>query len=166
MTTSTDSYRRDLVLALRMGNVPPDRIGEIVAEVESHVADTGESPVEAFGPPREYAAGFARPRRAGDVVSLLVLTGFGAACGWLLATGVVGTVRGETFLGFPAWTALVLGALLWIPPLLASVRRNASIRDPRTGGFLAPPPAAVVLTMSGFLALLTLGLWVGTVLAG
>ena len=53
--TSTD-YTRRLILALRLKDVPGDRIGEIVAEVESHVADTGEDPVEAFGTPRAYAA--------------------------------------------------------------------------------------------------------------
>lgn len=49
-------YRQALMLALRLRDVPGDRIGEILAEVESHVSDTGENPTEAFGPPREYAA--------------------------------------------------------------------------------------------------------------
>lgn len=35
-------YRQSLILALRMKEVPGDRIGEIVAEVESHVAPTPE----------------------------------------------------------------------------------------------------------------------------
>jgi hypothetical protein len=36
--------------------VPGERIGQILAEVEAHVADTGADPVEAFGEPGEYAA--------------------------------------------------------------------------------------------------------------
>ena len=60
MTRATETHRRELVQALRLHDVPPERIGEIVAEVESHVADTGEDPREAFGPARDYAAGHGR----------------------------------------------------------------------------------------------------------
>ena len=61
----------------------PERIGEIVAEVESHVADTGEDPREAFGPAREYAAGFQQPVSPGARVSFWVLIALSAVCGWL-----------------------------------------------------------------------------------
>lgn len=159
MTTDTENYRRDLVVALRMGNVPPDRIGEIVAEVESHVAETGESPVEAFGPPKEYAAGFAEPRGARDRVTLVLLTLVAAACGWLIASGMFGLVHGEDALGMPAWAAVALGAVLWIPPVHSRVRLHARVLDPRTGRPLVPPPGAVVLGMIGFLLLLGLLAW-------
>ena len=34
MTRATETHRRELVQALRLHDVPPERIGEIVAEVE------------------------------------------------------------------------------------------------------------------------------------
>ena len=62
MTSDLATYRQQLVVALRMNDVPSARIGEAVAEVESHVADTGEDPVTAFGAPAEYA------RRLGETL--------------------------------------------------------------------------------------------------
>ncbi|WP_146185017.1 hypothetical protein [Agromyces badenianii] len=46
----------DFVLELRLRDVPGPVIGERLAEVEGHCAETGESPSEAFGNPTEYAA--------------------------------------------------------------------------------------------------------------
>jgi hypothetical protein len=51
----TDTYLNRLVLALRMRDVPGERIGQVVAEVEAHVAESGEAPAEAFGSAEEYA---------------------------------------------------------------------------------------------------------------
>ncbi|MDA3647748.1 hypothetical protein LZ318_36955 [Saccharopolyspora indica] len=48
-------YRDELLLALRMHEISGERVGEVLAEVEAHVRETGEDPVEAFGKPREYA---------------------------------------------------------------------------------------------------------------
>lgn len=44
-----------LVLELRLRNVPGTIIGDAVATVRGHLADTGESPDEAFGDPADYA---------------------------------------------------------------------------------------------------------------
>jgi hypothetical protein len=51
----TDPYVNRLVLALRMRDVPGERIGQVVAEVEAHVAESREAPTEAFGTAEEYA---------------------------------------------------------------------------------------------------------------
>jgi hypothetical protein len=51
----TDTYVNRLVLALRMRDVPGERIGQVVAEIEAHVAESGEAPAEAFGPAEQYA---------------------------------------------------------------------------------------------------------------
>jgi hypothetical protein len=107
MTTATSTYRRDLMLACGGRHVPGDRIGEIVAEVESHVADTGEDPVAAFGLPKEYAASVA-PAPHGARAVFWALTLSGAAVGWLIATSVVDLVRGD------ASVLIVLGALVWL----------------------------------------------------
>jgi hypothetical protein len=51
----TDTYVNRLVLALRMRDVPGNRIGQVVAELEAHVAESREAPVDAFGSAEEYA---------------------------------------------------------------------------------------------------------------
>ncbi|GAB3684227.1 HAAS signaling domain-containing protein [Saccharopolyspora tripterygii] len=50
-----DKYTDDLHRALRFHEISGDRTGEVLAEVEAHVAETGEDPVDAFGKPRDYA---------------------------------------------------------------------------------------------------------------
>lgn len=49
-------YLDNLLLQLRLRDVPGDRIGQILAEVQTYVADTGLDPVHAFGKPGAYAA--------------------------------------------------------------------------------------------------------------
>ena len=51
----TDSYVDQLTLELRRRDVPGARIGEVIAEVETHLAESGDHAVETFGPPSEYA---------------------------------------------------------------------------------------------------------------
>ena len=156
MTTSTETYRRELVQWLRAGHVPPERIGEIVAEVESHVADTGEDPREAFGPARDYAAGFRHSRSRGSEVAL-VAPAF--LCGFLVVVGMIGLVDGESVFGLPAWVALTAGLVLWIPALVDVLRRTAPVRDPRTGRLITAGPAAVALGMNATLAVIALACW-------
>ena len=85
MTTSVESYRNDLLLALRLRDVPGPRIAEVLAEVESHVGDTAEDPRETFGEPKEYAE---------QVAAAIGLAGRGGVRGWLIAlegpAGVIG----------------------------------------------------------------------------
>jgi len=161
MTTGTDTYRRELVQALRAGNVAPERIGEIVAEVESHVADTGEDPREAFGPAREYAAGFRRPRSRWSAAARPAPTLLGALCGFLVANGVVGLVDDEPALGMPAWVVLTAGAVLWIPSLVAVLRLSVPVPDPRTGRSItpAPGPVAIAVGMGGTLVAVAVACW-------
>ena len=64
--TSLKDYTQAFTIQLRLAKVPGKVIGQIVAEVESHVRETGEDPVEAFGQPGSYSAQFAgRPRPVG-----------------------------------------------------------------------------------------------------
>jgi hypothetical protein len=129
-----------------------------------YVADTGDSQVEAFGPAREYAARFAGPRPRGARGAAAVLTLLGAACGFLIATGVFGLVRDEPALGLPAWVAVAVGALLWVPALYSQLRRQVPVPDPRTGRSLTPGPGAVVLAMSVVLVALAGATWLAAVL--
>ena len=159
MTTGTDTYRRELVQALRAGNVLPERIGEIVAEVESHVADTGEDPREAFGPARDYAAGFRRPRSRRSVAALVAPSLLSALCSFLVVVGVLGLVDGEPASGLPAWVALTAGLVLWIPALVVVLRSSAPVRDPRTGRSITAGSAATAVGTSGVLALVAVACW-------
>lgn len=52
---TAQGYRNELLLALRLRDVPGPRIAEALAEVDSHLSESGEDPLEAFGPPRAYA---------------------------------------------------------------------------------------------------------------
>jgi hypothetical protein len=56
MTTLDRKYRDELLLALRLRDISGARVGEVLAEVEAYVAETGEAPATAFGTPKEYAA--------------------------------------------------------------------------------------------------------------
>lgn len=76
-------YLENLTIQLRLLNVPGERIGQILAEVETHVADTGLNPVEAFGEPGEYAATYAATAPAPAVAR-------GRSRGWLRNLGVAG----------------------------------------------------------------------------
>lgn len=136
--TDVGTYRRDLIVALRMRDVPGDRIGEIVAEVESHLADTGEDPVQAFGPAKEYAAGLTAehgPRRLGLLAGLVV---GGLTAGWLLATGVFAIVTGDTVAGLPGWLVLLAGVGVSFPVIVVVRRSSSDVRDPRTGEDMVP----------------------------
>lgn len=148
-------YLDDLVLELRVLDVPGDRIGEIMAETESHLAESEESPEQTFGAVGDYARelvareGEAPPRvvdtsstlslilsgmKASDWVILVAsftVTGIGAAA---LLNGVLALGFGaDTWFGLPAWLLVVVGVLL-IGAFLLGVRRlDDPIIDPRTG---------------------------------
>ncbi len=152
MTTDSRTYREQLLLALRLRDVPGARIGEALAEVESHVAETGEDPVEAFGPATAYAdalatTGAGAPVRpwwrwlTGADALVAVTCGVG---GWLLASGVGGLSGGTaaTF-GLPAPLCALVGAVLllatggWLA--VGALRGRDRVMDPRTGMDMAPP---------------------------
>ncbi|MGJ9420927.1 HAAS signaling domain-containing protein [Aeromicrobium sp. CF3.5] len=154
--TTLASYRQELILALRLKNVPGDRIGEIVAEVESHVADTGEHPTEAFGIPRDYAATLTTEHRTGPwwFTTLTVIWSF--AAGWLVAQGLFAVLLDDLYLGRSGWLWIVLGLAIGVPGALAVRRRSTRVADPRTGedmvtgkpwaiGILVGTPIAIVL---------------------
>ncbi|MDA3805614.1 hypothetical protein PED38_12475 [Clavibacter sp. CT19] len=136
MTTTTE-YTQQLALALRMRDVPGAAIGDAVAQVESHVADTGEDPVEAFGPARAYAASVAatvdRPAPALRVVRLALLALAGALLGVALALGIAGLVRGEPVVGgIPPIVAVLVGGLGIVGVLVVvSVVSARRMRGPR-----------------------------------
>ena len=105
MTTQIDDYLAALTETLQLRDVPNDAIAEIVREVESHVVESGETPLEAFGSPGQYADSFASPKRARGFWSQVIaagLLGFGG--GYSLLAGILGLLSDDA--GLP-----------WLPPL-------------------------------------------------
>ncbi len=171
----TEDYGQQLLLALRLREVPGPRIAEALAEVDSHVAETGEDPVQAFGPPSEYARELAdalgvRPWKAYTTVGGL---GGTLACGlgaWLLADGVHALGAGsDAALGLWGWAATLLGLVLLGAGVLGVVRLSrreggSRVTDPRTGADLRPPTpvwvgvALVAVPVAALVASFVLGL--------
>lgn len=128
------AWRDKAILELRMKNVPGDKIGEILTEVETHVRESGESPDDAFGNPVAYA----RERLASvEVVphnrsSMITSVIGGAVGGFVLAHSAWQLGAGQPVLGgIPAWIGLLVGVAA-----LALVFRRFEpdlITDPRTG---------------------------------
>ncbi|GAA1727306.1 HAAS signaling domain-containing protein [Aeromicrobium alkaliterrae] len=158
MTTddTRSDYQQRLILALRLKDVPGDRIGEIVAEVESHVAETGEDPVDAFGSPRQYAASLTAEHRPDPKwFTAVSLVGSGLA-GWLVAQGGLAVLLGESYWGQSGWLWLALGLAIGVPGGISVWRRSTRVRDPRTGADLEPfsPGGLVVLIGSPIVVVL------------
>ena len=160
MTTDTATYRRDLILALRTHNVAPDRIGEIVAEVESHVADTSEDPFTAFGPPREYATRIAPPSGRFRATGWPLVLSSGV-CGFLIAISVLKMLDEEArgLPGVPAWVAPVVAVLLWVYGGAVLMRHHRRVQDPRTGTWLTPSPRWLPVTTGACLLAVAAAIW-------
>lgn len=148
MTTDHDlaAYREKLLVALRLREVPGERIGEVLAEVEAHVAETGEDPREAFGSPRQYADDVMRATGGRRPWSLSGPTALGSAfigAGAFVATSLTigGAVDhagdGGERLGLGPGARLLLGLVLAAIVITYLVRYTLRVDDPvvdpRTG---------------------------------
>ena len=60
-SSTREGWLRDFALLLRVRGVDGARIGDAMAEVESHCDDSGLDPKEAFGEPADYAASLHLP---------------------------------------------------------------------------------------------------------
>lgn len=148
--TTHDSYQQRLILALRLKDVPGDRIGEIVAEVESHVAETGEDPTEAFGTPRRYAASLTDEHQPAPWWWTAVTVISSAVAGWLVAQGVLALLLGESVYGRSGWLWIALGLVIGIPGGVSVWRRSTRVRDPRNGSDLVPfSPGGLLMLIGG-----------------
>lgn len=155
-----EMYVSRLTMALRLRDVPGPRIGDIVAEVETYVAESGESAQQAFGDPEAYAASCAPGTRGGwgslltrKALFTMVVAGVG---GWLAATGLIEGIRGvDHTYGIGPWWVMGIGLALLLGVLL--VQRADVIVDPRTDrAWPASPahPRLVLGAMYGGLLLL------------
>lgn len=131
-------YRESLIMALRLKDVHGDRIGQIVAEVESHVADTGEGPTEAFGTPRDYATHLTAGHRKEPWWHTVIGALPAGIAGWFVAQGGLSILLGDTYLGQSGWLWLAFGLIVGVPAGVSVHRRSTRIRDPRTGADMMP----------------------------
>lgn len=145
------------VVEQRILGVPGDRIGDALLTVETHVADSGESALEAFGDARAYAAELATPAPAGragggvdratvagSVLGLLAIVTVPRALGAALQGADVAVTAGDlVVVGIVA--ALCAGLFLASGPVLRLLaeRRWAAV-------------AGVVLIVAVFVAALVL----------
>lgn len=134
-------YTAELAEALDMRDVPADAVAQIVREVESHLAESGEDPVEAFGPAARYADQFAPPSRERRLLGLAVAAGLLGFCGaFLVISGVFWLLDDTAQLwGLPPWARLAGGgscivtfAGLVVALSVRSRRRAASWRIGQT----------------------------------
>lgn len=174
MTTDLKGYRDELLLALRLRDVPGPRIAEALAEVDSHVAETGEDPVEAFGPPRAYADRLAESLglRPGGTLRRALLTGWGwgevgiglgAFAGTvLLVEGAAGVATGEPVVGGLAAPLVLLAGLALLVAvgavLVRTIRRRSDpVLDPRDGRDMARAPLWVKVVLAAVPVALLVG---------
>ncbi|WP_312171121.1 HAAS signaling domain-containing protein [Microbacterium sp.] len=139
-----DDYGIALEAELELRDVPREEIALIVREVRSHLAESGEDPIESFGSPELYADRFApRSWTRRKLWMLVALAGLlGAGSGFLLLSGTFGLMDPSMQLwGWPPAARLVMGGLclLGLVALLAfmiigSRRRHASWRLPGSDG--------------------------------
>jgi hypothetical protein len=148
-------WRDDLIHQLRLKDVPGDRIGDILLEVEEHTSESGETPEEAFGPAKSYAESRSNaiPQTGEDeedvnLILQILVPGLG---GFLLATGVFDLGSGDYAWGSTRpWIMLITGSTLltWV-----LIRLPIDlVRDPRTGNALFRERGEMIaIMMSAFL---------------
>ncbi|MFJ5696637.1 hypothetical protein [Arthrobacter sp. NPDC093139] len=110
--TPQEEYAAELTEELELRGVPAAATTQIVREVQSPIADSGEDPTAVFGNPREYADNFA-PNRTAKLWMLIVSSVILAAGGgYLLISGVFGLQSPSHELwGLPAWMRVAMGAV-------------------------------------------------------
>lgn len=165
------AYSQELLVALRMRGLPGSRIAEALAEVDSHLCETGEDPREAFGPATAYAdevvaalgeADTATPfwRAALSWVSVIYAVG-GALGAWLVIDGALASATGAPGAGgLPAVASSGIGVVILLALAVGLVRltrrRDDRVLDPRSGADMAPMPRWVLPLMFTVPALILL----------
>lgn len=162
MSTARDVYQSQLLIAMHEHRLPGDRIAEALAEVDSHIADTGEDPRDAFGEPEAYA------RRMSEVLGGHQEPGWFWRLRWTWQDGVISVVVGvatavaagglsglaagrDGLLGLPALPSVIAGFVVLTALLVRMVvgvgRLADPVLDPRTGKDVAPLPRWIVPVM-------------------
>lgn len=102
-TATKEGWLNELAFQLRLRDVPGDQVGEILATVDSHCADSGEEPLVAFGEPTAYADSLPLTRTTSAswpviVAPVLLTTGINLLLAALLNWGVGAPITVGTLL--------------------------------------------------------------------
>lgn len=84
----TDEWLDEFVVQARLYDVPGPRIGDALAEIDAHCAESGQSPEDAFGDPRSYAQTLAQSQSATATTGGLRLS----CMAGLMTVGAVGGI--------------------------------------------------------------------------
>jgi len=117
MTGKIDDYVTELTEELSLRDVPPEAAERIVREVSSHLVESGEDPVHAFGTVKHYADEFAsRTRTRRMLVPLVILSALlGSGSALMVLNGIFGFINPAHGLwGLEPLTRLVIGAVLFV----------------------------------------------------
>ena len=154
---SVDKRWRDVfIVELRLQSVAGDRIGDALMTVETHVSESGESALEAFGDPKTYAREIAESTGAAGSGSVIgVWSGIGIVLGLL---GMLVAV--EAFTGWLEGTSVTvtlgelvgLAVLLALAGLLLTGRLLRAMVERRWLAFVGP--VVLVASLAGIFLLL------------
>jgi hypothetical protein len=115
MKSHNDQYLSRLSLWLRVSGSAPARTVSVLAEVRTHLADSGENPYETFGAPRQYAKQFAQESKwslARRSAALVALGSVAASC-YLVADDVAHlSTQRPLWWSAPQWVFLIITAVL------------------------------------------------------
>lgn len=152
-------YSKVLAEQLRLNGMKEKQVQEVVAEVQQHVHDTQQDPVEAFGQPTDYAVTWMAPRASRRILRILaavagvtsiltLLRGLTAQKSW------TGKVEIDAF-DISLWLVWVvaLAVLPWTVEVWLARRRGQRVGSP--GG----APLGVLL--AGISALVLAVIWAG-----
>lgn len=124
-----DQYAAELTEILQLRDVPEDAITQIVREVESHTAESGEDPTGEFGTPSDYANNFAPRSRLISFWALIITSiVLASTSAYVLISGAFGLQSSTVVLwSLPPWTRIgigIAGLVAWSALLLIAGARS------------------------------------------
>lgn len=142
-------WSSEFIIEARLQEVHGTAIGDALAEIDSHVVESGESPWDAFGDPKAYAATWARdaPKVADESVLGLIIPAVVQTLGMLAVLNALHPLlAGEPF-------ELTVGQLCMLGLLVAAFALLAWKADAVIRGVLDRPIAAFAVSFVWLAAL-------------
>ena len=131
--TTFGTWEQQFLAALRVRDIGDPAIGAALAEVEAHCARSGQTPYDAFGSPREYAASLTFPAEAAvsgrPSVATIVLGACAIAGLWVFPDAAGALLRGDDTMDIPqGW--LLAGAALALVLAVAKAAIRRAVTQP------------------------------------
>lgn len=143
MTTTSHDPRAEWIKSftneLRQRHVEQEQIDTALGSIREHLDDSGESPRDAFGDPREYAASLELPIRDEGYGRAGSYAAVGLAVVSLLVFGIAATrwLEGETTPSVIGWTlasaTTLFAASIWATAGIARHVVAAAVRERFSG---------------------------------